>query len=232
MHIDHEILLGLTTTPASDWKHKCQEIKKFQIKKIALFPTFLNIEKRKELYALLNQSSIKEIPHVHLRSEDMENWEFEMFETRYKTQYYNIHQEDINSEILDPYRSKVFIENQYKNFDENVLDRYAGLCVDFSHLEDGRIRKNSYLNAMDDGILDRYPIGCCHVSAIRLNGFGILNRIFGVSHHTLKKLSEVDYVKKYAKYLPKYISLELENSFAEQLEVKDYLEKILRNDNQ
>jgi len=135
-----------------------------------------------------------EIPHVHLRSKDMENWEFEMFETRYKTRYYNIHQEDIDSEIFDPYRSKVFIENQYKNFDENVLDRCAGLCVDFSHLEDGRIQKNSRLNSLNDGILDRYPIGCCHVSAVRLSRFNILNEIFGVSRHTLKELSEVNYV--------------------------------------
>mgnify|MGYP000054681782 CR=1 FL=1 len=48
MENKHEILLGLTTTPNSDWKGKVEEMKKFGIKKIALFPTFLPIEKRKE----------------------------------------------------------------------------------------------------------------------------------------------------------------------------------------
>jgi len=35
------ILLGLTTTPRSDWRGKVEEIKKFKIKELALFPTFL-----------------------------------------------------------------------------------------------------------------------------------------------------------------------------------------------
>ena len=34
---------------------------------------------------------------------------------------------------------------------------------------------------------------------------------------------------KYIKYLPKYISIELENSFAEQLKVKEYLDKIIKS---
>lgn len=37
----------------------------------------------------------------------------------------------------------------------------------------------------------------------------------------------MDYVKKYKKYLSDIISIELENSFKEQLKVKQYLEKIL-----
>ncbi|MDD5464316.1 MAG: hypothetical protein PHP62_04145, partial [Candidatus Moranbacteria bacterium] len=65
----HEILLGLTTTPKSDWRGKVEEMKKFGIKQIALFPTFLKIDDRKELYKLLEDIDGLEIPHVHLRDD-------------------------------------------------------------------------------------------------------------------------------------------------------------------
>lgn len=223
----HEILLGLTTTPASDWERKCNEIKQFGIKKVALFPTFLNVEKRKELYMLLEKSGLETIPHVHLRGQDMEAWEMEMFEKKYKTEFYNVHQSDVDSPVLDPYRSKLFVENQYKNFDESAFERCAGICADFSHMEDGRMWKNSLLSKMNHGVLDRHPIGCCHVSAVKLSKLEVINKLLGVSRHTLQELEEVDYMKKYKKYLPKYISLELQNSFEQQLEVKEYLEKLL-----
>lgn len=69
----HKILLGLTTTPKSDWREKVKEIEKFGIKELALFPTFLSPDERKELYTLLEKTKIKNIPHVHLR-DDMEEW--------------------------------------------------------------------------------------------------------------------------------------------------------------
>ncbi|HAV11803.1 MAG TPA: hypothetical protein DCX32_04675 [Candidatus Moranbacteria bacterium] len=47
--------------------------------------------------------------------------------------------------------------------------------------------------------------------------------------HYLKKNKEIDYLKKYRNYLPEYISLELENGFERQLEVKKYLEEKILN---
>jgi len=40
-------------------------------------------------------------------------------------------------------------------------------------------------------------------------------------------IDELDYVEKYREYLPYYISIELENSFEDQLKAKAHLERIL-----
>ncbi|EKE19805.1 MAG: hypothetical protein ACD_8C00102G0004 [uncultured bacterium] len=222
----HEILLGLTTTPRSDWHGKVKEMKKFGIKKIALFPTFLNIEKRKELYNLLAEIEDLEIPHVHLRCEDMEQWEFDLFERKYGTRIYNVHEEECESKPYNKYKNIIYIENRYKNISLRILDNSAGLCVDFAHMEDGRRRKNSKLDHIWD-VVDKYPIGCAHVSAIKTNRWSLINHFFGFDRHYFKNLCELDYIGQYRQYLPYYISLELENSFEQQLEAKKYLENKL-----
>lgn len=104
-----EILLGLTTTPKSNWIRKIDQIDEYKIKKIALFPTFLKIEDRKELYDLLEKTCLEEIPHVHLR-DDMEEWELEMYIQKYNTQVFNIH-----GEHADTYK---------KNHLINIFKRY------------------------------------------------------------------------------------------------------------
>lgn len=227
MENKHEILLGLTTTNPSDYEWKINEVKKFEIKKIALFPTALGLEDRKHLYESLEKSGIEEIPHVHLRGEDMEKWELEMFENRYKTSLFNIHQTDIDQPVIQPYLNKIYIENQFAPFDEKSLAKCAGICLDVSHAEDGRLWKNSFCDPMENGILDRHPIGCCHVSAVYFKKDMPINDLTEVSRHTLKNLDEINYVAKYKNYLPYYISLELENSFEQQLKIKEYLEKIV-----
>lgn len=222
----HEVLLGLTTTPKSDWRGKVEEMKKFGIKRVALFPTFLGVKERKELYGLLEQIEGLEIPHVHLRENDMENWELELFENRYKTQVYNIHQEQYEIEVLKDITHKIFVENRFKFIPKDVVEKFAGICVDFSHMEDGRLRKWSRLDPIWD-IIDSYKIGCCHVSAIKKSRWNPINLYFGFDRHSFKNFSDFDYMLKHKQYLPAYISLELENTFEQQLEAKRYLEKIL-----
>lgn len=221
-----KVLLGLTTTPGSDWRGKIKEIDKFGIKEIALFPTCLRINARKLLYELLEKSGLEEIPHVHLRSQDMEKWELELFEKKYKTQLFNIHQDEIDDPILKPYLHKVYVENQFKYLQEDTVKKCAGICLDLSHIEEGRIWKKSSLDPVNE-LLDSYPVGCCHISAVKFSKLDIINKYMGVSRHMLHNLREVDYVAKYKQYLPQYISIELENSFEEQLGIKERLEKII-----
>jgi hypothetical protein len=223
---EHEILLGLTTTRRSDYERKINEIKTFGIRKIALFPTALEKEDRHHLYMLLENSGVVEIPHVHLRGQDMDAWELEMLEKKYKTRLFNVHQEDIDAPVLKPYLHKTYVENQFKYLQEDNIRKCAGICFDISHAEEGRIWSNSTLDPML-GLLDKYPIGYCHVSAVRFGKDMVENDLTEVARHTLDDLSEMDYVAKYKEYLPKYISIELENSFEQQMEVKKYLEKIL-----
>jgi hypothetical protein len=223
----HEILLGLTTTPGSDWQAKVEEMKKLGIKRIALFPTFFKLGKRKELYGLLATIEGLEIPHVHLR-DDMEDWELELFEKKYKTQVYNIHISHVDVPLYQKYMSKIYVENHHCLLPLEVIKHCAGICLDTSHLEPSRIRRRpEYTQIM--GTLEKYPIGCCHISAFNNNFFNPKNYYVGFDRHYMKKLKWLDYVEKYTQFLPHYVSLELENSFEEQLQAKKYLENILKN---
>lgn len=231
----HKILLGLTTCLNSEWKNKIKEIDKFGIKELALFPTMLKIDQRKELYNLLEKTNLKEIPHVHLR-DDMEEWEVEFLIGKYKANLFNIHPSEsgYNYVIKSKYKNKIFVENQAKLNETffNVLNNCGGLCIDFSHWEDkGEIQKNEGYEKMEE-LIKKYKIGCCHISAISENileeyNYEINKIIFCHDLHIMNDLNQLNYIKKYLKYLPEYVSIELENSFEEQLEVKEYLEKII-----
>lgn len=225
--MEHEILLGLTTTPHSDWRGKVEEMKKFGIKRIALFPTFLDIEKRKELYALLAEIQDLEIPHVHLREEDMEAWEMEWFEARGVVAY-NTHAGNYKNEAIVPYAKKVFIENHpLKAISQDQIELYAGICLDFQHWHLAKkikpdVARKTELNA------NKFKIGCCHMSAMPKWKNIIFRFIAGEQEeHYMQSLDEMDYLKSYSDFFPPLMSIELENSFEQQLEIKAYLEKIL-----
>ena len=233
-----KILLGLTTTPKSDWRGKVEEINKFKIKEAALFPTMLGLTEREELYKLLEKSCVEEIPHVHLR-DDMKNWELDYFYKKYKTRLFNIHLTKEANNFIDKNKThlkKIFVEN---GFDAGkgyfcLLKKVAGVCLDVAHYHDLGILQKIPTYAGFSEILKKYPIGCCHVSAIRerpksYNKWDIrdpsVKKIYGF--HLLGDLSELDYVKNYVRYLPEYISIELENSFKDKIKAKKYLEKII-----
>ena len=209
----HEILLGLTT--------------------------FLEIEQRKELYSLLEQIEDLEIPHVHLREEDMDQTEIKFIVDNFKTQVFNVHpknQKHPHSQICGKYASQIFVENLIMVPTKDELKKYAGLCIDFSHWENNvRLNNNDWNDfsiKYNDAMLDRitkYPIGCCHVSAVKDQPRTDTDFPGGKQYdtHELNELNEIDYIGQYRQYLPEYISIELENSFERQLEVKKYLEEIL-----
>ncbi|MEI7891107.1 MAG: hypothetical protein WCI36_04005 [bacterium] len=222
----HEILLGLTTTPNSNWMGKVEEMKKFGIKKIALFPTFLPIEKRRQLYDALSEIDGLEIPHVHLRSQDMEAWEMELFEKKYKTIVYNIHIGSANDECLEKYQNKIFVENHFRPFDEKYLAKFAGICFDVQHHKRSKIQAPKAFQQLEL-LLEKYSVGCCHISAYPQFRY-IIKRLWKrLGGHYMLGVSELEYILPYKKYLPYYISLELENSFQEQLNAKSYLENKL-----
>jgi len=231
-----KILLGLTTTPDSDWHEKIREIDELGIKELALFPTFLKLDERKELYGLLEATGLETIPHVHLR-DNMEMWELDYFVDRYKTKAFNIHSHQVvaNHYKESKYVDMIYVENHYHIDDDFMyaISLYAGVCPDFSHWEDyGVIQQSDSYNRFPE-ILKTKKIGCCHVSAMRdypivlknyLNGEEV--KVYG--WHKFEKLSELDYLKKYLGYLPDLISIELENSFKEQILARDYIINMIK----
>lgn len=224
---DKKIILGLTTTTHSDWIDKVRELEVFEIKEVALFLTGIDKEQRKELYSLLEKSPLESAPHVHLRH-DIDRGEIEYLINKYKTSLFNIHPKgkskyNYNYDQWSSFKDKIYIENTCVVPTQTELDSYAGVCADFSHWEYFGGKSKQYKNDLEL-IVAKNKIGCCHVSAIR-SFWGI----FSMSAHYAKSEKDLDYLKKYKQYLPEIISLELENSFEEQLKFKKYLENILNN---
>ncbi len=235
-----KILLGLTTTPRSDWKEKIQEIDKFGIKEISLFLTGIGKEERKDLYNLLEKTKIESIPHVHLR-DDMELQEIKYLEKRYHTEAFNIHnKKDPHSSLefrkyFGHYCLKTFIENTGSVTSEEELDGFGGICIDFSHWKDGILLEYKDYDKEMKKSAKKFCIGCSHISAVgdKIIESADINskeiKYTNFSKHYLNNLNEVDYIRDFIDYLPNLISLELENSFEEQLKVKEYLEKIIND---
>lgn len=227
--MENKVLLGLTTTPKSKWRENIKEIDRFSLSEIALFATGMKAEERKECYELLEKTDLKEIPHVHLR-DDMAIWEIEYLIKKFKTQLFNTHPQAnryrFDFKKCPQYTNKIFIENVEQTPAEKELENSGGLCIDFSHWENSSMKNDAPYCKEMISLTEKYPIGCCHISAVTSEPQK--DAEWGkFTNHYLSKLSELDYMKKYVKYLPKYISLELENSFEEQLACKKYLEKII-----
>ncbi|MEI6499060.1 MAG: hypothetical protein WCO23_03800 [bacterium] len=225
----HTILLGLTTTPGSDWQEKCREIDKYGIEELALFPTFLGPPDREKLYKLLQKSSLKSIPHVHLRN-DHTDAEIMFFVEKYGTKLFNIH--DCGLETMHRLKRlglPTYIENggEISADFEKILATSNGLCFDFSHFEAHYYRAHEEQCEPFVSIIDRYKIGCCHVSAVTKELMKNFDGNYTYSSHKFYQLEDLDYVKNYIKYFSKYVSLELENSFKQQLEAKAYIEQMI-----
>lgn len=217
------ILIGLTTTFKSDWRKKIEDIDEFKIDEAALFLTGIDKETRKELYSLLEKSSLKSAPHVHLR-DDMGADEIKYLIERYNTQLFNIHpigqaKFRYNYDELRDFMEMIYVENTTLIPTQKELDGCAGLCIDFSHWEN---RKNRKAYEGLEELAKKNKIGCCHASGIS-SFFGF----FPKDRHFARSKSNFNYLKKYRNYLPEIISLELENDFKEQLEFKKYIEDML-----
>ena len=233
----HIILPGLTTTPESDWRGKVKEIDELGLKEIALFPTFLKISDRKELYALLEKTKLQRIPHVHLR-DDMEEWEVDLLYEKYNTRLFNMHynQQSIDFMLKSKYQGIIFLENLSELTDMYVdnVPKCGGMCVDVSHWN-GAVFLGTKSYAIMEDMLEKYKVGCCHISAESKEPYMYVNPKNGKEtlvkdDHWLDDMAQLDYVKNYVQFLPEYVSIELENTFAEQLKVKEYLDKIINGE--
>jgi len=221
-----KILLGLTTTPGSDWRGKIEEMKRFGIGEISLFPTYLKKEERKELYCLLEDFDGLSVPHIHLR-DDMDEAELAYLGERFRPVAYNTHESVRGKGQFLEYRDMIFIENHFHLADEAVLETYAGMCLDTQHLHRSRFEAPMaffhVMRLLRSGIL----VGCFHISPMPLLRNRAERKRRGISGHYMIDLSELEYVSRYAKYLPDIVSIEMENSFEEQLRAKGVLEKIV-----
>jgi len=218
---------SLTSTDKNQITINFDQINKLNIDTVCLFLTCLEKEERTDLFERLKKSSITNIPFVHLRS-DMDEFEIEYLINNFNTQVFNIHSQN-NHPLqydLSKYKNQIFVENTFGEFDEETIKKFAGICIDFTHLENFR-RKDKAIYNKQISQIEKYQCRCGHVGAIK--GKPIFDEKLNRLHydlHYLENMSEVDYLVKYKKYYPEFMVLELENSIEQQLEIIKYLIKI------
>ncbi len=230
-----QFLPAITTLSAkfavegNSWQDKIKEIGELGLKKAAIFPTCLDKKQRQEMYGLLEKTGLKEIPFVHLRS-DMSVKELEYLIKRFKTQVFNIHTEkqwplDYD---LSKYKPMIFIENAGFPLQGREIEKFGGICLDFSHLENDRLLYPKKFKEQKE-LLPHYKIGCNHIAAIgATKQLAEDGTCVAFDKHIFNELSELDYLKNYPKgFFSNYIAIEVENSLKEQLKAIDYIVKIL-----
>jgi hypothetical protein len=226
------ILPGLTSTRKERIPSFIAALRRSEERRIALFPTCLSRAEREELYRELEMIPGLRIPHVHLRS-DTDLAEIEYLSESFQVEAFNVHPRKSGHPFtvhLDGFASRVFIENVEVPVEDEELASaagpvFGGLCPDFSHLENARLHgRTEYVEATLRQ-MERFPVGCCHLSAIRV---GVPNTWAGEwDHHAFARLSDFDYLGAYRRFLPRsWASLELENALEEQLEARAYIEDL------
>ncbi|MDP3990855.1 MAG: hypothetical protein Q8P63_00980 [Candidatus Nealsonbacteria bacterium] len=223
-----QIFPTITTKTKSGWKSKVEEVRILKLKEVSVFLSCLLPQERKELYQALKKTKVQKIPLVHLR-DDVELWELDYLREHYQTAIFNTHsgREFPFKNNLDKYKKEIYIENAYYSFDEEELKEFAGICLDFSHLENDRLLRPE-IYQQDIKLIEKYPLGCGHISAINsMTNMDKEGSAWRCSHF-FENLFEFDYLKRYPlKYFPSIIAIELENSIKDQLKVKEYILNLL-----
>jgi len=208
-------------TFVGDWRKMLKDVFRLKLREISLFLTCANFTERKEIYQALEKTSVKHIPHVHLRH-DMKEEELDYLISKYKSKVFTVHYQYFLEYFKNSrYRKMMFIENNGYGADIKdlrVLKMVGGVCIDLAHLEHHRHKSmDKYKVAVQAA--KKYKVGCNHISAVLPNG---------KSWHRVRNMSEFDYLKNIPKkYFSKYICIELVNPILRQLEFKKYVAKIL-----
>jgi hypothetical protein len=220
--MDAKDILPSIVTTSPDWPEKIKEADELGIKEIALFPTFLKKDQRQPLYDLLAKSKIERIPFVHIRG-DFDLAEMDFFAREWRTEVFNTHPFEPHPYISEYYK-KIYLENVVKLFNEEELNGYAGVCVDFSHLRNDKLLHPERFEAYSKAILS-HTIGCNHIGGMREEkSFNKNANEDRCDSHFLNDLSELDHLKDYPEqYFSKFIALEMENDLKTQLRAKEYI---------
>lgn len=226
------LLPSITTITPGGWCKKVKEIDRLKLRTVALFPTCLDKKTRRRLYAALEKTKLKIIPFVHLRAGDMGVDEIAYLIRRWGTKAFNVHsprQYAVGEAVEKKYHGKIFLENTDYFWDENEIRRFAGLCLDFAHLESDRLSGNLKYWRLGLRLINKYPVGCGHISAVRAyTHYDRDRREQRHDFHAFEKLSDFDYLRRFpVRAFPHYAALELENPLAEQLQAKQQVALLL-----
>jgi|GEM_PF-2401546 len=232
---DKQILLGLTTTGISQWRDKVSEIKQLNIAQAALLPTALKQAERQNLYRLLEESGLATLPCVQLAADSTVE-EIDYLVSRFKTQALTCYADTAGYALLDrlpKYNSMIFVENfasetADKLFSADYFAKHqvSGLCVNLANLAElGRTAKRHHKTV--SAFMNKYPVKVSVVSGVKTSvWFKMFNKTY--VDRSLDSLNDLAYLKQTAvNYLGRWVVMDLENSFLEQVEIKKFLENTL-----
>jgi len=197
-------------TYLGDWRQMVNDVGRLKLTDISLFLTGARFSERQQLYVALEKTAVRNIPHIHVRS-DMKETELDYLIKRYSTKAFTTHFQYLKYFAKSKHKKILFIENndgphRIKNL--NTLASYGGACIDLSHLEQFRRRQPDYYT-LTAKTVKRYKVGCNHLSAVVKNG---KSRHYATSYQELTYVAGIE-----KKYFSRYICLELANSIPEQL---------------
>lgn len=219
-----KILLGITGRNAGEVIRKINDAENLKIKKASLFLEMLNAKERKKVYKRLEKTTIKEFPLVHIR-DDMERAELEFLETRFKVKYFTIHEYDFNNlEKWKGFYKKLYLELNTDNFISKKVEvgKIGGFCVDLAHFKAAQEKWLKEFEYVIERKQTKKYFKCNHI-----NGFDFDKN---TDIHTIKNLSDFDYVKSLPQFLfGDVIALEAFNSIPEQIQFRSHLSHLLTN---
>lgn len=216
-----KIFLSITGEKNIDWQAKLKEINRLKIDEVAVFLERFDKKERDNFYRFLLRSSIKKVPFVHLR-DDVNKEEIEFFINKFKTDYFNIHEEHFK--CLNKWRgfwNKLYLEMNYDSeiAKEVKVRRIGGFCIDLAHFKSAIARgakESYYIHSRKD----RIKFDCNH-----LGGYSP-ERMHDL--HIITDLKDFDYLTTLPKYVfGKIIALEVDNNIKEQIIFKKHISKIL-----
>jgi len=219
------LLPSITTTKGADPLAQIAEAKSLGISQIGLFLTALGTEERYELYSRLLEAGIK-TPFVHLRN-DMDEKELDLLVYKLGAKICNLHplaERPREYKNFSKYKGIIYLENSFTLPQKEEMKGWAGLCLDYAHLEDARLRGDKNYEGTKD-LFPQYPIGIGHISAIKKvphpDEGGLPEQRY--DSHRMTSLSDVDYLKKYKKFFCRIMVMELVNCFEDQLKAIKYI---------
>ncbi len=222
--LNKRILVSLTGRKQRDWSSKLEEIKKYKIKKIALFLEMFTKIQRKQIYQALLSADVKKIPLVHVR-DDMSKEELEFLKKNFHTKCFTIHESSFK--CIDKWKGlhrRLFLEMDKDNkIPKNVdVSKIGGFCIDLAHFKcEQKLWSKEFLYIIKREKIHRY-FKCNH-----LNGYDYDKN---EDIHTIRGLNQFNYLKTLPDFLfGKYIALETFNSIEDQLKFKKYIVKLLKN---
>lgn len=219
--LKNKIILGLTGDKNEEWQGKIDEINIYNIKTIGLFLSRLTKTQRKKIYIALEESCIEKIPLIHIRN-DMDKAELKYLCNKYDNPFLTIHETSFN--YLDKwkgYHNKMYLELNFNDSLEGELDlnKIGGFCIDLAHFKASHDLWTKEFDYILENRNHKGAFRCNHLS-----GYSIKDK---VDRHSIKKLSDFDYFMDLPEFIfGEVMALEVENSLAEQMKFKKYLEDL------